>query len=119
MVSLREEVGHAIRHQRKALGWSQDELAARADRSVEMITRLERGRVAPSFDTLEALARAFGVPVRDLFGVGAYAAKSGQDDGLVRLISRVSGLDPEDLDWIDRLVTVALARKVRAAPKVD
>jgi len=116
MSNLREQVGHAIRHQRKAKGWSQDELASKASRSVEMINRIERGRVAPGFDTLEALAGAFQVPVRDLFGIGAYAVRSGRDDGLVRLIGRISALDPDDLNWVDELVRVALARKVRGVP---
>ena len=118
MSSLREQVGVAIRHHRKAKGWTQDDLAAKTSRSVELINRIERGRGSPSFDTLEALAAAMGVPVRDLFGVGPYAVEPGRDDGLVRLISRVSALDPEDLNWVDRLVSVALARKVRGASKV-
>lgn len=76
--------------------------------------RIERGRVVPSLRTLEVLAGLFAVPVRDMFEVGNYAAQSGKDDGLVRLIDRLSGLDSDDLNWIDDLVRVALMRKVRA-----
>lgn len=102
-----------VRHQRKQRGWSQDELAERARRSVEMINRVERGRTAPSLETLERLASAFEVPVRDMFQIGNHAVVAGRDDALVRLIGRVSGLSSEDLAWVDELVRVALARKVR------
>jgi transcriptional regulator with XRE-family HTH domain len=117
MSTLREQVGHAIRHQRKLKSWSQEELAARTGRSIEMINRVERGRIAPSFETLEVLAGAFGIPVRDLFGIGDHDAKPDRDDGLVRLIGRVAGLNPEDVEWVDQLVGVALSRKVRPSSR--
>ena len=117
MSTLREQVGHAIRHQRKLKSWSQEELAARTGRSIEMINRVERGRIAPSFETLEVLASAFGIPVRDLFGIGEHDAKSDRDDGLGRLIGRVAGLNPEDVEWVDQLVGVALSRKVRPSSR--
>ncbi len=79
-----------------------------------MINRIERGRVVPSLRTLEVLAGLFAVPVRDMFEVGTLPAQSGKDDGLVRLIDRLSGLDNDDLNWVDDLVRVALMRKVRA-----
>lgn len=113
MSKLREQVGHAIRHQRKVRGWSQEQLAERTGRSLEMINRVERGRIAPSFETLEALAQAFGTSVRELFGIGDYDAGVDHSDGLVRLIGRLSKLDPDDLEWIDRLVTAALSRASR------
>ena len=114
MSKLGEQVGAAIRHQRKLKELSQEDLAAKAARSVGLINRLERGRVGLSLDTLQAIAEALGVDVRDLFGVGDFAAGSRRDDGLVRLIGRVSDLGPDDLNWIDDLVRIALARKVRA-----
>jgi transcriptional regulator with XRE-family HTH domain len=119
MATLKAQVGDLIRRHRKRLGWTQDELAERTGRSVEMINRMERGQAAPSFDTLEALSRELGVPVRDLFGAGGHAAAAGRDDPLVRLIARVSMLDEADLDWVDRLVAVALNRKVRGRAQAN
>lgn len=118
MSTLREQVGHAIRHQRKLKNWSQEDLAARTGRSIEMINRVERGRIAPSFETLEILAEAFGIPVRDLFGIGDHDAGPDHDDGLVRLIGRVASLHPDDVEWVDQLVAVALARRVRPASRI-
>lgn len=113
MASLREQVGHSVRHWRKVNGLSQEQLANLVGKSVETVTKIERGRVAPSFATLEALAEALEIPVQDLFGVGDVPARPGRDDGLVRLIARLSALDPDDIEWVDKLVAVALARKVR------
>lgn len=114
MGTLKEEVGGIIRHHRKLRGWSQEQLAEKAGRSVEMVNRIERGRTAPSFETLEVLSRCFQVPVRDLFGVGSYEAAD-RDDPMSRIVGRLSPLDRGDLDWVERLVTVALNRKVRSS----
>ncbi len=113
MATLAHQVGMIVRHHRKILGWTQNELAAKAGLSIEMINRIEGGRVVPSLRTVEGLASLFDLPVRDMFGVGQFSITEGREDGLTRLIGRVAGLGPEDLDWVDDLVRVALARKVR------
>jgi transcriptional regulator with XRE-family HTH domain len=95
------------------MGLTQDQLAERVGRTVEMVNRIERGVAAPSFETLEALSAALETAPRDFFGLGQYEARAGGDRGLERLLDRVAGLDPDDVDWIDRLVALALARKVR------
>lgn len=51
---------------RTELGWSQTELARRAGVDVKTINRLEGGRTTPNLITLRKIARALGVPVRDL-----------------------------------------------------
>lgn len=103
-----------VRHHRERVGLTQTELADRTNKSLETIGKVERGAVAPSFDTLNDLSEALGVPVREFFGAGAYEAKAGRNDPLVRLIERVAGLSDDDVDWLDRLVAAALARKPRA-----
>ena len=113
MSKLGEQVGALIRHHRKRKGWSQDRLAAEADRTVGMINRLERGRVGMTFETLEALAVALDVAPRDFFEAGSVVVKSDQDDHLVRLFDRVTALSPDDIKWVDDLVRIALSRKVR------
>ena len=114
MATLSQQVGGIVRHHRKRHGWTQIELAAKAELSVEMINRVEGGRVVPSLGTVEVLAGLFGIPVRDMFQIGDHAVQAGRDDALVRLIGRVSGLSSDDLTWVDELVRVALARKVRS-----
>lgn len=111
MSGLRREVGNLIRHHREMAGLTQAELAARVERSVQLIGRMERGQAAPGFETLEAMSTALNVPVRDFFGAGTYEVGRAATDPLVKLIDRLSGLDPTDLVWIDRLVSHALSRR--------
>lgn len=114
MGSLRAEVGALIRHHRLAAGVTQTLFAERIAKSVELIGRIERGVTAPSFETLEAMSQVLGVPVRDFFPTVSSAA-GGANEGWSRLMLRASHLAPEDVDWVDRLVAVALSRKVRGA----
>ena len=110
--NLKVQVGNLVRHHRETVGITQANLAERTERSVQLIGRIERGDTAPSFETLEAIAGALNVDVRDLFGVGDYAAGQEIDNGpLSRLIGKVAKLDADDLEWITSLVELALSRK--------
>jgi len=51
---------------REKRGLTQAELAAKANLSREYVLRLEAGRHDPALSTLEALAKALGVPVAKL-----------------------------------------------------
>lgn len=52
--------------QRERLGFTQEELAERADVSARFISFLETGRRQPSFSALYALSNGLGVRMRDL-----------------------------------------------------
>ena len=51
---------------RTQMGWTQDRLADESGVTVRTVQRLEAGNEG-SLDTLSRVAKAFGVPVRDLF----------------------------------------------------
>jgi len=59
-------MGAKIRKLREAAGMSQASLAKRARLTRVYVTRLEGGRQDPSLSTINALARALGVPVTKL-----------------------------------------------------
>lgn len=67
MASLRRRFGERLRELRKQAGLSQEQLAERAHLSVDFVSLMERGINAPSFETLEKLSEALGVPVREFF----------------------------------------------------
>ena len=67
MTILRQRFGKRVRALRKQAGLSQEELAARTDITVDFVSLIERGINAPSFETLEKLAKVLGVPVREFF----------------------------------------------------
>ncbi len=58
---LEEHVRRRIRELRVAHGLTQEELCERARISSDAVTRIERGSRVPTLETLERLARAFGV----------------------------------------------------------
>lgn len=64
---LRERFGTRIRILRLARGLTQEELAERADISVDFLSLIERGRNVPSFENLEQLARALRLTIAELF----------------------------------------------------
>lgn len=55
-----------IRRLRKARGWSQEELADRAERHRTFISQIERSTKSPTLDTVERIATALQVPIADL-----------------------------------------------------
>ena len=61
-----KQMGAKIRKLREAEGLSQANLAKRARLTRVYVTRLEGGRQDPSLSTINALARALGVPVTEL-----------------------------------------------------
>ncbi|MFC3070482.1 helix-turn-helix domain-containing protein [Phenylobacterium soli] len=60
-MSLRAILARNLRQLRQAKGWSQEEIAARADITANYVSSLEREEYAASLDVLEALAAALGV----------------------------------------------------------
>jgi transcriptional regulator with XRE-family HTH domain len=113
MATLRRQVGAMVRHHRELAGLTQAELGDKVGKALESIGRIERGEVAPSLKTLGEIASALGVEVRDLFGVGDFAAKDRRNDPLLRIVERLSTLSADDIDWADKLLTLALNRKSR------
>jgi transcriptional regulator with XRE-family HTH domain len=69
MAVLEVQVGRLIRHHRRQAGLTQPQLAEIVEMQVGSLSRIERGKAAPSFSTLSKLAEALGVEVRDFFGV--------------------------------------------------
>jgi len=64
---LREKFGRRVRFLRVGQGLTQEQLAERAEISVDFLSLIERGRNSPSFENLDDLAQALDVPVAHLF----------------------------------------------------
>ena len=61
-------IGNQVRALRIAAGASGGELAATSGVSRSMLSRIERGLVSPSVETLDRIARGLGVPASRFFG---------------------------------------------------
>ena len=66
-VSLAASVGANMRQLRSAQGLTLADVAARADISQAMLSRVETGAVSPSLETVAALAAALGADLPTLF----------------------------------------------------
>ena len=67
MVSLRQNFGERLRSIRQERPLTQEEFAELLGISVDLLSLIERGINAPSFEVLEQMAAGLGLPVRDLF----------------------------------------------------
>ncbi|MEO9901698.1 helix-turn-helix domain-containing protein [Nisaea sp.] len=65
--NLEQAIGREVREFRKALGITVADLATSTGLSVGMLSKIENGAISPSLTTLQAVARALGVPITDLF----------------------------------------------------
>ena len=108
MASLEEQFGALVRHHRERLGLSQQNLGDLVGRTSVTIGRIERGESSPMFDSLAIFASSLQIDVRELFGIGEYAAKEGRDDPLVNIVQRLSSLGVDDLAIVDEMIAVAL-----------
>ena len=108
MASLEQQFGALVRHHREQLGLSQQDLGDKVGRTAVTIGWIERGESSPKFESLHLFAAALEVDVRDLFGIGDYAAKEGREDPIISLLQRVAPLGPDELAFIDELVGAAL-----------
>lgn len=61
--ATRERIGQRIAILRKATGWSQIQLAERAGLQPSHISRIEAGKYAVTFETVQAIAEALGMTV--------------------------------------------------------
>jgi len=70
MSDLKTRFGKRLRYLRRQRDMTQEQLAENAEISVDFAGLMERGVNAPSFNTLEKLARALDLEVHDLFDFG-------------------------------------------------
>lgn len=63
---MRNKIGKKIRIERLKRELSQEELAFSAGVNRNTIGLIERGEQSPTFDTMEAIANAFGITVQEL-----------------------------------------------------
>ncbi|MBW2106708.1 MAG: helix-turn-helix transcriptional regulator [Deltaproteobacteria bacterium] len=67
MVDIKKKLGTKIFESRKQAGLTQAKLSEKAGLSIDSISRIERGIRSPSFESLENIAYALGLEIKDLF----------------------------------------------------
>ncbi|HKT73237.1 MAG TPA: helix-turn-helix transcriptional regulator [Steroidobacteraceae bacterium] len=105
-MKLQDRVALRIRTIRKRRGLTQDELAEKIDRTGDAVSQLERGKSLPSFETLERLAVALDVPIRDFFDVSRSVESSQRTKLNTALLDIAGRLSEKDLQMAVNLLTV-------------
>lgn len=65
--TLEQALGAKIREERRRLGITGAELAAAAEISPGMLSKIENGQISPSLSTLSTVSRALNLPISALF----------------------------------------------------
>jgi transcriptional regulator with XRE-family HTH domain len=65
--TIQEEFGNRVRILRKLKGWSQEEFADQCGLHRTYIGAIERGERNVSLNNIHAIAKAFVIPVKELF----------------------------------------------------
>jgi transcriptional regulator with XRE-family HTH domain len=67
VASLRKRFGERLRHIRLSRRLTQEQFAETLNISVDFLSLMERGRNAPSFETLDRISKRLRMPVSELF----------------------------------------------------
>jgi transcriptional regulator with XRE-family HTH domain len=71
VATLRKRFGARLRQIRAQRRMTQEQFAETLDISVDFLSLIERGRNAPSFETLDKIAKRLRLSVADLFSFNA------------------------------------------------
>ncbi|WP_080428901.1 helix-turn-helix domain-containing protein [Burkholderia ubonensis] len=91
-----KRLGLRIADQRKALGWTQDQLAEQLSVDAETISRFERGVAIPALLTLDRLAGILNTSVSALLTESSV----GPSDPAIRISAWLESLSSEDSDFV-------------------
>lgn len=109
IVRLCRLLGAQVRRLRKDRGWTQADLAAKVNLSLDMMGRIERGSAAPSLKTIARIAQKLDAPVAALFGGSVGKARSGdRSRRMENIVAILSALDLSQLDRVHRVIIAAV-----------
>ena len=97
--SINIEIGARIQSQRKAHGWTREQLAELAGYSVSFIHEIERGRSGLSSESMKRLSEVFDVSADFLLN-GDVTIKP-QVDSMTR---KLQSLNNKELLYLDRII---------------
>ena len=101
MKITRELLGGRIKELRKVRGLTQEQLAEQVDLATRYISLIEVGRSSPSLVTMENIARALGVEIKDLFEFAHLQAGGVKVEEIEQLLA---GADEEKKRMIMKIV---------------
>ena len=103
----REFASH-LKSIRLATGMSQEDLAARIDRSVDALSAIERGKSFPNYETLTRLAGVFGLTVPELLKEEGDEVPLERAQLLADISVKLKGASDKQLKLLRDLIEAAL-----------
>lgn len=107
---LRATFGRLVSAHRRRLHLTQDDLSARAEISVDMVSKIEAGSTGASFASIVKLARALAVDPAELFSPHIPGTAI-ERPKLTAMMGRLARLSDDDLDWLDDVLTAVLKHR--------
>lgn len=107
MESIRTVFGKNVQKYRLRMKWSQAELAEKLDISTAFMTHIEHGTRGVSMETIELIARCFGVPYAVLFEDDA------KKDRTINYISIFTELENDLKERINTQIETSLKKAKR------
>lgn len=103
MGDIKKVVGARIRDLRNGRGWSQEELADKANVSRSFMGEIERGQASATIESLEKITNALEITLEDLFR----NLQPSSDSKLAGLMDKMNNLKVENLkDFLDFIETL-------------
>ena len=93
---LGKRLGRRIAEHRKAIDWTQDQLAERLNVDAETISRFERGVTLPSLVTLDSLAAVLKTSAADLLSMASVAPS----DQAIQISAWLACLSEKDSEFV-------------------
>lgn len=110
----RKNVATNVRRLRQAAGMTQAQLASAADVADATISRIERGRLVPSVELAQRLAKALDLGVDDLVGPTLpEPRKAPLLPAVARLVALVKDMNDGQVDDIAKAVKLIMAASRR------
>jgi transcriptional regulator with XRE-family HTH domain len=107
---LQRRFGRLVAAHRRRVGKTQEELAADAGVSVDMITRIEGGGTGVRFPNITKIAAALNVDPAELF-TGELPSGALARGPLMNLMAQLAKLSERDFQWVEGLVQAALKNR--------
>jgi transcriptional regulator with XRE-family HTH domain len=99
MATVRAKLGSRIKYLRDQRNWTQEQLGEKAGLTYKYIGQIERAEVSPGLETLEKLAKAFGLAVSNLLNFEKRGSGKTREDVFQELSKR-------EIEIIKRAVVV-------------
>jgi transcriptional regulator with XRE-family HTH domain len=110
-MDLYQALGAHIRHHRRAMELSQEQLAERVGVPAEIIGKIERGTTTSSFDTVEKIATALILPPLALFGRTIDETRSSERAKLLgRITTILSELDEVQMARVTKMLEALVGK---------